>query len=47
MDSQEYWKVFLDSGIPEYYVLYNRAKKLEENHVPQDQGIGVAGIALQ
>lgn len=47
MHSQEYWKAFLDSGIPEYYVLYNRAKKLEESHVPQDPGVGVTGIALQ
>ena len=47
MNSQEYWKVFLDSGIPEYYVLYNRAKKLEENDVPQNPGAGTACITLQ
>lgn len=47
MNSQEYWKAFLDSGIPEYYMLYNKAKKMEESNVPQDQGIGIAGITLQ
>lgn len=47
MNSQEYWKAFLDSGIPEYYLLYNKAKKMEEIHVPHDAGIGTAGITLQ
>ena len=47
MNSQEYWKAFLDSGIPEYYILFNRARQMEENHVPENPGTGTAGIALQ
>ncbi len=47
MDSQGYWKVFLDSGIPEYYLLYNRAKKLEEADVLYHQGVGSSGQSLQ
>ncbi len=47
MNAQEYWKVFLDSGIPEYYVMYNRAKKMEEHHVFDDPGTGDSGLPLQ
>ncbi len=46
MDSQAYWKVFLDSGIPEYYLLYNRAKKMEDADVFDHQGTGATGICL-
>ena len=47
MNAQDYWKVFLDSGIPEYYMLYNRAKKLEESYVPDNTGTGDTGVSLQ
>lgn len=47
MDAQSYWKVFLDSGIPEYYLLYNRAKKMEEADVCNHQGTGTSGLSLQ
>lgn len=47
MNSQDYWKVFIDSGIPEYYMLYNRAKKLEEANVFDNQGIGASCQSLQ
>ena len=46
MNAQEYWKVFLDSGIPEYYMMYNRAKKMEAHHVFDDPGIGDSGMPL-
>lgn len=47
MNAQDYWKVFLDSGIPEYYVLYNQAKKTEELHVFNDPGTGPSGNPLR
>jgi len=47
MNSQDYWKVFLDSGIPEYYLLYNKAKKSEESYVCNDPGAGSSGVSLQ
>lgn len=47
MNSQEYWKAFLDSGIPEYYLLYNKCKKMEEDHVFDNQGTGNSGLPLQ
>ena len=47
MDAKQYWNVFLDSGIPEYYLLYTKAKKLEAAHVLDDTGTGTAGLTLQ
>ena len=47
MDSKQYWKVFLDSGIPEYYLLYNQVRKMEESNVSNDSGTGTAGVSLQ
>ena len=47
MDAKQYWNVFLDSGIPEYYLLYTHAKKMEETHVLDNTGTGAAGLALQ
>lgn len=46
MNSQDYWKVFLDSGIPEYYLLFSRAKKQEESYVLDDSGTGSEGLAI-
>ena len=46
MTAQDYWKVFLDSGIPEYYLLYNQAKKTEENHVFNHTGTGSSGMSV-
>lgn len=47
MEAREYWKAFLDSGIPEYYLLYNKARKLEESHVFDNTGACPARVTLQ
>lgn len=47
MDAQEYWKAFLDSGIPEYYLLYNKARRAEQTHVSDNPGTCAEGITLQ
>lgn len=47
MDAQQYWNVFIDSGIPEYYLLYIKAKKMEAAHVLDNAGTGTAGHTLQ
>lgn len=47
MDAKQYWRVFLDSGIPEYYLLYISAKKQEESHVLDNTGIGTSDLTLQ
>ena len=47
MNAQNYWQLFLETGAPEMYLLYNEAKKAEERNVPQYQGIGSQGQQLQ
>ncbi len=46
MQSQNYWQLFLETGAPEMYLLYHQAKRLEENDVSDDPGIGSAGFKL-
>ena len=39
--------VFLDTGSPEMYLLYNQAKKMENGNVLEDQRPGIAGNKVQ
>ena len=47
MNSQQFWLAFLDTGAPEMYLLYNKAKRMEELRVSNSEGIGLAGHELQ
>ena len=47
MLSQDYWKLFQETGAPELYLLYNNARKMENSHVFNDQGPGAPGHSLQ
>lgn len=47
MKSELCWQLFLKTGSPEAYLLYNEAKRLEQIHVPQYEGPGGAGHTLQ
>ena len=47
MNAQEYWQIFLDTGAPEIYLLYNNARKKEQTDVLDDSGAGSAGHSLQ
>ena len=47
MNAQEYWQIFLDTGAPEMYLLYNNARKLEQTDVLDDSRPGSAGHILQ
>lgn len=47
MDSQFAWQVFLETGAPEMYLLYNQAKKMENGNVLEDQRSGIAGNKVQ
>ena len=33
MDSKDYWQMFLETGAPEYYLLFYNAQKMERSHV--------------
>ena len=47
MNADNFWQVFLDTGSPEMYLLYSKAKKMEGLHVLDDQGFNSAGNKLQ
>ena len=47
MQSQDYWKLFLDTGAPEMYLMFNNARKMENQHVFDDASPGSAGCKLQ
>lgn len=46
MNANDYWQFFLDTGAPEMYLMYNKARKLEGTHVPDSQRIGAAGDSV-
>jgi len=47
MKAQDYWQMFLETGAPEMYLLYNKARKMETSYVPDNTGSGTAGHSLQ
>lgn len=47
MKSEEYWSMFQETGMPEYYLLYATTRRLENSHVSDDPGPGTAGHGLQ
>lgn len=47
MKSEAYWQLFLQTGSPEIYLLYNNARRMEQTHVFDDPGPGFTGHALQ
>ena len=47
MNAANYWQLFLDTGAPEMYLLYQKARKAEETHVSDDPGHRSQGNGLQ
>ena len=47
MNSQNFWQIFLETGAPEMYLLYNKAKKMEDIHVLDHQSIGSQNNSIQ
>ena len=47
MNAQDYCQVFLETGAPEMYLLYNNARRMEGLHVSDDSGPGITGHSLQ
>lgn len=47
MQAQDYWKIFLETGAPEVYVMYNQARRMEEADVSDHQGSGASRVGLQ
>jgi len=47
MNSQDYWQMFLETGAPELYLLFNNARKTENSNVFDNPGPGTPGHSLQ
>mgnify|MGYP003290356317 CR=1 FL=1 len=47
MDAKDYWTIFMETGLPEAYMLYSRAKRMETSNVSDDESTGSAGNRLQ
>lgn len=47
MNAENFWQLFLETGAPEVYMLYNKARRMENSHVFDDSGIGPSGHRLQ
>ena len=47
MNAMDYWNFFIETGAPEYYLLYQNALKMEEKHVFDDPRPGITGHGLQ
>ena len=47
MNAQDFWQVFMETGAPEIYLLYNKAKNMESQHVFNDSGFGPESNKLQ
>lgn len=47
MNAPIFWQMFLETGAPEMYLLYNNARKMEKSDVLEDTGPGDAGHSLQ
>ena len=47
MNAQDYWRMFLETGAPEMYLLYSDARRREESHVSDRSGRGPESYGLQ
>ena len=47
MNANQLWQMFLETGAPEVYLLYNQAKRVEDNRVLENSGTGASGNSLQ
>ena len=46
MSAEKFWMAFMDTGAPEMYLLYSKAKRAEACDVSDDQGTGGSGYQL-
>ncbi len=46
MKSRELWQACLDTGAPEFYLLYSKAREAEANYVFNNSGTCVTGHQL-
>ena len=47
MPSQDYWNLFLETGLPEAYLIYKSVLKAENSHVSDNSRPGSPGNSIQ
>ena len=47
MNSQGFWRLFMMTGLPEMYLLYNEARRAEEENVFDSSGLGAQSNTIQ
>lgn len=47
MNAKDYWTVFLETGAPEMYLLFNQARRMEAIDVSDDPGPCAESFGLQ
>lgn len=47
MNAQDYWNIFIETGAPEMYLLYNKVRRMEALDVSQNPGACSSGLGLQ
>lgn len=47
MKSEEYWKLFMETGVPEYYLAFQSCKRTENENVSENTGSGTPGHGVQ
>ena len=47
MRSGDYWKLFMETGMPEYYLAFQACRRAEDENVPENTGSGAPGHGVQ
>lgn len=47
MESKQIWQLFMETGAPEMYLLYQKARRMEDVHVFEGSGTGASDYTLQ
>lgn len=47
MESKQIWQLFMETGAPEIYLLYQKARRMEGVHVFEGSGTGASDHTLQ
>lgn len=47
MNAMDFWRIFMETGAPEAYIMYNQARRVENTHVSDDSGTGDPGHGLR
>ncbi len=47
MNAELFWQVFLETGAPEAYLMFQKMRRMEDGNVSDNQGTGAQAYRLQ